>query len=411
MKTYDDVISFDYTNTEEWRNFVKSQILPLHKSISKIVKLRENIEESLSNNLSDLIRNNTNIKQILIGGVDENGDYKPDSLARVYKEFLGVSINTREWVFLCKQPGIDTAESIKCNFADTPFLQLVKDIKEIIEKLFLLIEIDSQEISKNEVKDDEIKEILENPEKIVGELKTIYDSLVSISANHSYHTFFIINTRCIPRYYIEQAYPKLKDRFEEVSEFLGLEPKFVPVVKEGEIKRNPTLWGHKEDGFAALIYKLNGIIWGHFEKEEFRKIFEFVAIVRNLKQEYCEKMNRKLSEIDWSFPNYISPNMNGGGGSPYWYREYEIDGIWLSKCYEEPSWSRYSEREVEFDGKSLIELFNDISPALLLGKIYYEEKISYAYDDAKYLEHYTLTIMGNRLRIRVNGPGIWGYNG
>ena len=398
MKTYDEVVGFDYTNAEEWRSFVKNQILPLHKSISKIVKLRKSLEELLSNNISDLIRNNTNIKQILLGGVDENGDYKPNSLARMYMEFLGVSINTKEWVSLSKQPGIDAAEYIKCNFADTSFLQFVKEIKEIIDRLLSL-----SEISEEEVKDEEIRDMLENPEKIVNELREIYTQLVSISANHSYYTFFTINTRCIPRYYIEQAYPKLKDKFEEVAEFLGLEPKFIPDVKEEEIKRNYTLWGHKENGFADLIYRLNGIIWESFGREEFRNVCELIAVVRDLKQEYLEKIDEKLFRIGWKFPDYINPHEWGGSGRPYWHREYEIDGIWLDKCYEVPSWSSYSEREVEFEGKSLIELFNDISPALFLGYIgYYDKKyVEYKWPPLfRGVYNYTLIIRDNRLRIR-----------
>ncbi|RLI76623.1 hypothetical protein DRP04_12465, partial [Archaeoglobales archaeon] len=292
------VVGFDYTNAEEWRSFVKNQILPLHKSISKIVKLRESLEELLSNDLSDLIRNNINIKRMLLGGVDENGDHKPNSLAKMYREFLGVSINTKEWVSLSKQPGIDAAEYIKCSFTDTPLLQFVKDIKEIVYGLLSLAEVD-----REEVKDDEIKDLLENPEKIVNELREIYTRLVGISANHSYYTFFTINTRCIPRYYIEQAYPKLKDKFEEVAEFLGLEPKFVPHIKEEKIKRNYTLWGHKEKGFADLLYRLNRAVWNFWNKA--KNIIEAIAKVKDLKEEYYERVEKMLIKIQWEFPTYL----------------------------------------------------------------------------------------------------------
>jgi len=395
MKTYDEVVGFDYTNAEEWQSFVKNQVLPLHRSISKVVKLRKSLEELFSNNLSDLIRNNTNIKQILLGGVDENGDYKPNSLARMYRKFLGISVNTKEWVSMSKQPGIDAAEYIKCNFTDTPFLQFVKDIKEIVDRLLYLVEI-----SDEEVKDDEIRDILENPEKIVNELKKIYIGLVGISANHSYYTFFTINTRCIPRYYIERAYPKLKDKFEEVAEFLGLEPKFVPDIKEEKIKRNYTLWGHKENGFADLLYELNRIIWEYFGREGFRRACELIALFRDLKQEYLKKIidEKLFRELAWRFPDYINPHMWGKSKSPYWHREYEIDGLWLDKCYEVPSWSNHGERKVKFEGKSLTELFSDISPALFLGYIcYYDEKY-YAHFESVHM--YTLIIRGNRLRIK-----------
>ena len=373
MKTYDEVVEFDYTNAEEWQSFVKNQILPLHKSISKVVKLRKSLEELLSNDLSDLIRNSTNIKQALLSGVDENGDYKPSSLARIYKEFLGVSINTKEWTSLSKQPGIDAAEYIKCNVTNTPFLQFIKDVKEIVDGLLSLVEIDEEE-----VKDDEIKDILENPEKIVNELKEIYTQVVGISANHSYYTFFTINTRGIPRYYIEQAYPKLEYKFEKVAEFLGLEPKFIPDINEEEIKRNYILWGHKENGFADFLYKLNGIIWEYFGKEDFRKLFGIIASdAENLRQKYYDKVKKSLDRIGWKLPDYIQTTSDSEST-----HEYKIIGPMLAEhtlsvytrgghpwddyrqdySTQRPRWLTRSKKcEI-----SLLKLISDLSPALFI---------------------------------------------
>lgn len=369
MKTYDEVVGFDYTNSEEWRSFVKNQIAPLHKSVSKLIKLRKTLENLLSNDFSDLIRNSTNIKQILLGGVDENGDYKPNSLANIYKEFLGISINTKEWASLSKQPDIDATEYVKCNFTSTSFLKFANYIKEITDRLLFLAEI-----GEEEVKDDEIRDLLENPEKIVNELKELYARVIAISANHSYYTFFTINTRCIPRYYIEQAYPKLEYKFEKVAEFLGLEPKFIPDIKEKEIKRNYTLWGHTENGFADLLYELNRIIWEYFGEEDFRKLFGIIASdAENLRQRYYDKVKKSLDRIGWKFPRYIrksdppSTHHRSGVAGPYSYT-YNINGIMLTSY----SWYGISARGYQREGKdncniSLIQLFNDISPCLFFG--------------------------------------------
>ena len=384
MKTYDEVVGFDYTNAEEWQSFVRNQILPLHKSISKVVKLRKSLEELLSNDLSDLIRNSTNIKQILLGGVDENGDYKPNSLARIYKEFLGVSINTKEWVSLSKQPGIDAAEYIKCNFTDTPFLQFVKDIKEIVDRLLYLAEIDEEE-----VKDDEIEDILENLGKIVNELKDIYTRLIGISANHSYYTFFTINTRCIPRYYIEQAYPKLKYKFEKVAEFLGLEPKFIPDIKEGEIKRNYTLWGHKENGFADLLYRLNEIIWRHFSERSFdnpyffREKLKLLYGLPDLKEKYTEKVERSLGS--WKLDNLTIPNEEPVNFHE-WDVEYylEVKNALIVRYYNTYSDRYYKkiDRRIELP---LFEVMDKMAPALFVGLVNLEVKGNDLVYDGNYL--------------------------
>jgi hypothetical protein len=204
MNTYDEIIGFDYTSVEEWQKFVKEQILPLHKAISKIIKLRGHLEHLISDDLPNLIKDNTSVRQILLGGVDEKGEYKPNSLAKLFKEILGIAVNPKEWVSLCKQSGIDASEYIKCDFSDTEFLRFIDAIKKDVEKLLSLAEIDNIEISE-----EDIEEICENPEKIVEELKAICRLLINISANHNYHTFFCLNTSCIPRGYIEQVYTKL----------------------------------------------------------------------------------------------------------------------------------------------------------------------------------------------------------
>ena len=343
MDAYDEIVKFDYTNIEEWKRFVENQILPLYNSISKVIKLREKLDDLLINDFPNLIRNNISIKKILLGGIDNNGNYKPNSLAGIYSEFIGVSINTKEWISLSKQPGIDAAEYIKCNFTDTPFLQVARYVKEITNKLLSLVGI-----KKDNIKKDEIEDIIENPEKVWDELSSIHKQLVSISANYSYHTFFTINTRCIPRYYLEQAYPKLRNKFEDVAEFLGLEPIFIPDVKEEEIKRNYTLWGHKENGFADLLYKLNNIIWKSLESE-------------NLRGKYYNKARKELNRIGYIFPNYIQITSDSNV-----IHEYRTMGPMLIEHIKILYYGRKPVVTTEKCAVSLLRLIDDLSPALFV---------------------------------------------
>lgn len=218
---------------------------------------------------------------------------------------MGISINPKEWIAYCKQSGIDASDFIKYEFSDTVFLQFIKEIKGNTDKLLAIVEINVPEINDNEV-----REIIKNPEKIVEKLKVIYTSLIHISANYNYHTFLIINTRCIPRFYIEQAYPKLKINFEKVIELLSLEPKFTPNIDE-ELKNYYTMWGHKVDGFADLVYKLNNTIWKYFSEENYNieigrntrvlaPIFGTIGTYPNLRTEYFEKCEKLLPENKFS---------------------------------------------------------------------------------------------------------------
>ena len=44
MESYDEVVGFDYTDENEWKNWIGEKFLPLHKQLSIILKLRESLE-------------------------------------------------------------------------------------------------------------------------------------------------------------------------------------------------------------------------------------------------------------------------------------------------------------------------------------------------------------------------------
>jgi len=178
----------------------------------------------------------------------------------------------------------------------------------LVEEILSRIEIEPQDIE-----DKEIKEIIDSPEKILEIIKEIYKSIVSISANYDYHMFFILNTRCIPRFFIEKAYPKLKENFGffiekaypklkenfgKVAEILELEEKFVPNVNDEKVRREYTLIGHKETGFGDILYQLNIKLWDSLRVERYvenpiRQIFELVIRkVADLEDEYFEKCGK-----------------------------------------------------------------------------------------------------------------------
>ncbi len=259
LKNYDDIIEFDYTNIEEWKNFVRDDLLPLYALIFKLLNLRQYFKNLAKNDFSFLIKNNQSIMEMFLGGVNEDGTYNLNSIAQLYKEVLGISINLNEWVIHSKQKGIEALKYMGINITDPKFFEFIKEIKKIMDKLFAIIGLNLPEINQ-----EEIKRILDNPILLVNELKTIYPLIVNISATYNYHTFFCLNIRKIPRFYIESGYFRLKNNFEEFSEFIGFEQKFDPEIIDE--KRDYSIWGHKEDGVADLIYLLNKIIWEYFDE-------------------------------------------------------------------------------------------------------------------------------------------------
>ncbi len=261
MKNYDNIIGFDYANIEEWKKFVKDEFLPLYNLILKLIKLRQYFKGLPNDNFLNLFRINKKIKEIFLGGLNQDEEYNPNSIANLYKEVLGISLNINEWIVYSKQKGIDSLDYVKIIFTKPKFLTFIKEIKNIMEKIFKI-----ERIIPTEIFQEDIKKFLDNPIFLFNELKTMYSLIVNISATYNYHTFFLLNIYNIPRFYIEMAYPKLKDRFNELSKFFGIEQKYD--LKTHTHKIDYTIWGHKEKGFADLVFSLNNIIWNYLSKTE-----------------------------------------------------------------------------------------------------------------------------------------------
>lgn len=261
MNNYDNIIGFDYTDFAVWDKFVYDEILPLHNLILKLIKLRQYFKELPNDNFLILFRMNEKIREMFLGGINQDGEYKLNSIALLYKEVLGISLNVNEWIIYSKQKGIDVLDYVKINFTKPKFLLFIKEIKKILEKILKI-----KGILPTEIIQDDIKKFLDNPILLYNELKTMYPLIVNISPNSNYYTLFFLNSCCIPRFYIELAYPMLKDRFIELFNFLGIEQKYDLKTQKKNI--DYTIWGHKEKGFADLVLSLNNIIWNYLSKTE-----------------------------------------------------------------------------------------------------------------------------------------------
>jgi len=371
MESYDEIVGFDYTSENEWGNWIREKFLPLHKQISIILKLREYLGKALKTNFKETF-NQKSIKEILLGGVTREGEYTPNSLAKLYKDALGISINPKEWVAYCKA-GLDPTENgIECKFENTTFLTFISEIKELIEEVLSKI---GEELE--EIEDKEIEDIISSPEKLLEVIRELYKILVSISANYDYHMFFILNTRCIPRFFIEKAYPRLRDNFEKVAEILELKEMLIPNISDAEIKRKLTLIGHKENGIAFVLLSINDRIWRY--SSELDNFWKNIGIqITNLKNKYYENAKQILEKLGWKKPEYIRISDPPGSQQQHiavYYYTYHIDGMIINHY----SWWGISARTGNYlDGKeecniSLLQFLRDISPALFLN--YYWLKI------------------------------------
>ncbi len=380
MQGYDQIQGFEYWNPEAWKNFVKDYVLPLHNSISKLLKLRDFILTMVGTSekvtLSEVERKQSNILPFLLGGIKEDGEYKDNSLAKLVRLTLGIYINPKEWITLEREEGLKAFDYVRVKIESTSFLEFLKKLEEITLRMIKLVGIEPREILKSE-----IEEIIQKPKELLEIIRTIYVKCLQVSANHNYYTFFTLSTRTIPFKFMMEAYPRLVDNFNSLRSFLGLEKIFEPRINESKEREAYSIWGHLKDGFSDSLYNLNQAIWEYFANEGVKSIFSLISpLVKDLKQEYLQKIQQKLEEMKWKFPDYIKVSdgsyYKGNTRGVYCY-SYVISGPMLIK---ERSWG-YSWRQNFFSIESecnisLLKLFDDISPALFLGSPFFQLKIS-----------------------------------
>jgi len=380
MQTYDQIEGFEYWNIDAWRKFIKESIIPLHTATSKLIKLRDYILSIIGTDgkttLSEVEKRRRDLIPFFLGGVGEDGEYKENSLAKLIKLTLGIYVNPKEWIILEREEGLRASDYITVKSESTPFLEFLRKIHEITLRIIKLIKEEPKKVLEGELED-----IIQNPEKLLEIIKTIYVKCLQVSVNHNYYTFFALSTRILPFKYMVMAYPRLRINFESLKEFLGLEKIFEPGISETKVREDYTVWSHLKGGLCNSLYNLNSIIWKNFSNEHVKSVFNYISTyLKDLKQEYAEKVKQKLEEIKWEFPGYIKTSdrryYSGATRGVSCY-SYAISGAMLVKEREAGyTWGGtyyFLERECSI---SLFKLLDDLSPALFLSSNLFELKIS-----------------------------------
>lgn len=386
MQSYDNIEGFEYWNTEAWKMFIQDNIVPLSQAVSILLSVREYIAEIVGQDggstLSEIEEKSADILPFILGGIAENGEYSKNSLAKLTRMISGFYVSPREWLTLEREEGIRASDYVNVKVEVSTFLQFLKKVNDATENILRLGKVKVTKVNQSEV-----KKVIQNRQEALGILQTIYEKSLRVSANHNYYTFFIISTKLLPWRFMKEAYPKLKDDFDLIKTFLGLERFFEPRINEEEKREEYTLWGHSKESLSTYLYDLNQAIWEGFSDEKVRGVFGYVlSNVKDLRHECSQRVQQKLEEIRWEFPPHIE--MSYGD-----YRHiYVISGPFLSQhrldvyttgdhpwssdrsAYQtvRPRWlSQSKECNIQ-----LLELLDEVSPALFLGVPSFEMKIS-----------------------------------
>jgi hypothetical protein len=305
-ENYDDFIDFDYLDYDDWINYIKKYILPLRKEINVILGIRNKLENTLEKNFKELFNTEKNYQEILLGGIKEDGDYEENSLAKIYREALGIYIEPTEWI-IPKRRGLDPFNNeFYLKTEETPLLIISNELNKLLTKITSKFDFELENYNH------EIENIVNEPEKLVDIFADFYKNLINFSAAYNQQTFFVINFLSIPRYYIENAYLRLKEKFDTLIRILGLKKIFIPSIKDSELKKKYSIWSFSQDGLGQLIYSLQRKFEKYFDFNEFYisydsdnksgfdpKLFKNFFNLKiedpiNLKEKYIETMKDHL---------------------------------------------------------------------------------------------------------------------
>lgn len=286
---------FEYWNKEAWKKNLEKPLQEVYKSLSILEELGKVLKEAASGgNLASVAEKDKELLKFFLGGIKEDGSgYKEYSLAGLTRSLYGLYVDPKQYVETMKSPiKFDQYRYIeihKTYYSESGFIDndIVKSIKQKVTQLLKKLNINISD----QPSDSEIKERIVNPQKILDDLWNLYHNLVSLTANYNYYTFFTLSTRLITKKYLEAAYPKLMNNFEEMKRFLGLKEIYIPKVEE--YRKSYTLYTHSQEGLCDLLYTLNSNIWIIIQS----KVFTYVTEPIDLRTEYRNLIKLELQEL------------------------------------------------------------------------------------------------------------------
>lgn len=260
------MINYSYTN--EWKKFLLDYIVPLKDSADVLMGYYNYLKSRVDGVEIDNI--DEDLKKILLGGVDDEGNYLDGSLSKFYRSLFGISLNVElpKYMNLVKQRATKGVKCMivqwkqQCSYED-PFFRFVNATASQTNKIISIAEskgiIDA--ILLKSPSSIDYQTLVKNPEEVLKLVENFYNKAVMITPNYNEYSLFILTIRSIIRRYLEAAYPEFKENFENLRSFFGLQTLFAPNVGDIEKKREFTILYLPEGSFGFGIIGLYWIVW------------------------------------------------------------------------------------------------------------------------------------------------------
>lgn len=379
--------NFDYTDEGRWSSYFDTQMRNFAEKAKTLHDFRQELVRKCDGIPYDELQEQWDYSQVLLGGVNENGEYRERSLAKLYKELLGLHFeNLKDVVEKQRQ---DISPSTKVVVGDTPFATFVAKALDKAETAL-------QQAHENDViynpdveTEYDFYDLLSDQENFSQLLSDFMYRLQGVLPNYDEKALFIWTLDKTMNRYLSIAYPKLKDRepWEWLNDTFGLEPVFTPEIDEtGENvedrEQQYTVYAYRNGSLGDTLTDLYQWVWDTFDGEVGESLRLVFPEVSNFKQEFVDKACDSLDQIGWTVPDDLNiiekrERYSGNRGDTT-KAEYHISGITLDSCNHvgyNTSGNRYI--NTEECNLSLLRILDDLAPGLfLLNGLKYELDIN-----------------------------------
>ena len=313
MSNYDTLEEFiDYTTKNEWKNYIKSYLMPLWEDSLILREFFENLKSEFQNVLlRDVSQEDL---PLLLGGIIpvEDQVYKRNSLAKFYSRFFGLKISDfQSWVLGAGLTGVDP----KVIVDETAFTRFVSESFKWADRAMryqTLVEYTEPNVDYATFKKD--------PNKLKDLISDFYQCILNISVNYNYYTFFLWSLNQITYKFMKEAYPRIDQIMDMLQMDFGLTRlKWrIPFSEDSSFYKDYTIYcwpeynaqsdrggwcdpSHSQGrSFGGSICALNETIWKYLAKgyapTELEKIIlDYFTIFPNLKEEYVGRVKDRLA--------------------------------------------------------------------------------------------------------------------
>lgn len=273
----------DYSDKEEWKRFVEEYVVPLRESAGVLDEYWNYLREYIDNVPMEGIEKNEALQSVLMGGMDEEGNYLGGSVAKFYNDFFGVS-------FSVKVPAGMVYSSSFHEFS-TGIIGKTKEVLDSAKTKGIYLE----DIKRSEVNYDEL---LRNPEEVVRLIGDFYNKCVKVTPNYNEYSLFVLNIRAITESYFNVAFRRLLGNFVEVRKLLGLKQDFIPSVDDRRAEHY-VIWGFYSN-LGSNIKELYEYIWEINKNEELKDtLYQYFEGITDLKQEFLISAKESIASIPY----------------------------------------------------------------------------------------------------------------